>query len=352
MPILSIAIREGHCTGSSEFKAMERTLGKVSIIIPCCNEEGNILILYRRIIESLRGNRDYEIIYVDDGSSDNTLNNIVDLAKRDENVKYISFSRNFGHQNALKAGLDHAAGECVISMDADMQHPPELIGEMIEKWREGYDIVYTIRDDSSDQNVFKKMTSLLFYRMINWLANLKLYQGVADFRLLDSSVVRVIKNFNETFLFFRGLIEWIGFKQFGITYTPRERYSGRTKYSLRKMIAFALAGITSFSVKPLHLATLSGFLLSGLSGLYGLYALYIYFFTGRVIQGWTSVLVSVLFIGGFQLIILGIIGEYIGKMFIEGKKRPNYIKGGSRLAPPHAAFNYAPSRSHRLHHLQ
>lgn len=297
----------------------------VSIVVPCFNEEGNISLLYNKILNVLKENRNYEIIFIDDGSSDSTLTTIVELTKKDKNVKYISFSRNFGHQNALKAGLDYAGGDCVISIDADLQHPPEIINSMIDKWKDGYDIVYTVRDDSNDRRFFKKITSLFFYRLINWFAGFKLDQGVADFRLLSRDVVDVIRNLNESFLFMRGLVWWIGYKQCGIKYIPGKRYSGQTKYSLRKMIAFALAGITSFSIKPLHFATFSGFLLSGLSGLYGLYAIYVYLFTHKVIAGWTSVLVSVLFIGGFQLIVLGIIGEYIGKMFIEGKRRPNYI---------------------------
>lgn len=298
---------------------------KISIVVPCYNEEGNVQYLHDKIIAALEGHKEYELIFVDDGSSDNTLANIVALAEQNDKVTYVSFSRNFGHQNALKAGFDHASGDCVISMDADLQHPPELIGAMLEKWQEGYDIVYTVRDDSRDNHTFKKITSSIFYRLINSFANLKLNQGCADFRLLDRTVVEELKRINESVLFYRGLFGWLGFRQYGISYIPSERFSGTTKYSLRKMIAFALAGITSFSVKPLHFATLAGFALSGLATVYALYAVYIYFFTDTAVAGWTSVLASVLFIGGFQLIILGIIGEYIGKMFIEVKRRPHYI---------------------------
>ncbi|QEM70240.1 glycosyltransferase family 2 protein [Geobacter sp. FeAm09] len=298
---------------------------KISIVVPCYNEEGNIHYLHDRIIAALAGHEAYELILVDDGSSDRTLATIVALAERNDKVKYFSFSRNFGHQNALKAGFDHASGDCVISMDADLQHPPELIGAMLDKWREGYDIVYTVRDDSHDTHLFKKITSSFFYRFINSCANLNLAQGGADFRLLDRAVVDELKRINESVLFYRGLFGWLGFRQYGISYVPNERFSGATKYSLRRMVAFALAGITSFSVKPLHFATLAGFALSGLATLYALYALYVYFFTDTAVAGWTSVLASVLFIGGFQLIILGIIGEYIGKMFIEVKRRPHYI---------------------------
>jgi polyisoprenyl-phosphate glycosyltransferase len=304
----------------------------VSIIIPCLNEEGNIQRMYEKLIESIGGYCRCEIIFIDDGSSDNTLGHLIALAEKDLRVKYLSFSKNFGHQNAIKAGLDYASGDCVISMDADLQHPPELIGQMIAKWHEGYDIVYTIRDDSQDSTTLKKLTSSIFYRIMNACADLSIEQGAADFRLLDRSVVDVLARVNESVLFYRGLVGWIGFKQFGIKYLPHERYSGTTKYSLRKMIAFALSGITSFSVKPLHFATFVGFGLSGLSTLYALFAMYIYFFTNTAVAGWTSVMASVLFIGGFQLIILGIIGEYIGKMFIEVKKRPHYIVRKSNLS--------------------
>jgi polyisoprenyl-phosphate glycosyltransferase len=297
----------------------------ISIIIPCFNEEGNIQKLYQKLTESLLCYPSYEIVFIDDGSSDSTLEKISSLADQDQKVKYLSFSKNFGHQNAIKAGLDHASGDCVISMDADLQHPPELIGKLVDKWLEGYEIVYTMRDDSRDGNFLKKTTSSFFYRFINVVANLKLDQGAADFRLLDRNVVDVLGRLNESVLFYRGLIGWIGFKQCGIPYVPNQRHCGVTKYSFRKMIAFAVAGITSFSVKPLHIATVAGFTLSAFSTLYALYAIYIYVFTHQAIAGWASVLVSVLFIGGFQLIILGIIGEYIGKMFIEVKNRPHYI---------------------------
>lgn len=304
---------------------------RVSIVIPCYNEEGNIPLLHERLSRLLASQQDYEIIFVDDGSSDATLTRIWGLSQQDGRVRYISFSRNFGHQNALKAGLDGASGDCVISMDADLQHPPELIDRMLEKWREGYDIVYTIRDDSRDGNLFKKITSRLFYALINRFVDFKIERGAADFRLLDRRVVDVVRNFNESFLFFRGLMGWLGFRQFGISYTPGVRYAGHTKYSLRKMLSFALAGITSFSVKPLHFATVAGFLLSGMAALYALYAIYVYLFTNDAVAGWTSVLASVLFIGGFQLIILGIIGEYIGKMFVEIKGRPSYIVKESNM---------------------
>jgi dolichol-phosphate mannosyltransferase len=298
---------------------------KVSIVIPSYNEEDNINALVDRLVPILSHYSDYEILLVDDGSTDNTLEIIQRLSEQNDKVKYLSFSRNFGHQMALKAGLDHVTGDCVICMDADLQHPPELIGQLIEKWKEGYDIIYTVRGDVTNVPFLKRSTARLFYAFINSISNIKLDRGVADFRLLDRSVVEVFRNINESSLFIRGMVSWVGFKQCAIKYLPDNRFSGESKYSFKRMVSFALDGITSFSVKPLHLATLFGLAVSLLSFLYGLFAIFMNLFTHMVISGWTSVIVSVLFIGGLQLLMLGILGEYLGKLFIESKKRPIYI---------------------------
>jgi len=298
---------------------------KISVVIPAFNEEGNITILTEKLLEILENYGNYEILFVDDGSKDNTLNVLRDLIKKNNNIRYISLSRNFGHQNALKAGLDHAKGDCVITMDGDMQHPPELIPEMVEKWLDGYDIVYTLRDDDNETSWLKRKTSNLFYRLMNRISDVHVEKGAADFRLLDSSVVDVLKEVKEYYLFFRGLTSWAGFRQIALHYKPNKRHSGETKYSIRRMIGFALTGITSFSLKPLRLSILLGTFFAFLAFLYGIYAIIMKFFTNQALPGWASVLVSVLFIGGFQLIVLGIIGEYIGKMFMESKHRPHYI---------------------------
>ncbi|MEE8575172.1 MAG: glycosyltransferase family 2 protein [Thermodesulfobacteriota bacterium] len=310
---------------------------KISLVIPCLNEEGNILSLYEGVKASLKGHSSYEIIFIDDGSRDATLANIVKLAATDKKVKYISFSRNFGHQMALKAGLEYSTGDVVISMDADLQHPPELIPEMIEKWKEGYDIVYTIRDDTGGEggggggSMLKNATGRVFYSVINWLADFNMERGVADFRLIDRAVVDELRKFNESSLFYRGLVSWVGYRQTGISYCPGRRLSGATKYTFGAMFKLAAAGITSFSVKPLHVATIAGFLLSALSIVYAFYALAVYFFTDTAVSGWTSVLASILFIGGFQLIMLGILGEYIGKIFIETRRRPGFLVKGTNI---------------------
>ena len=297
----------------------------ISIVIPCYNEEGNIKVLYEKTKSCLH-NKTVEFIFVDDNSSDSTLSILENLSKTDTSVKFISFSRNFGHQNALKAGLDNATGDCVISMDADLQHPPEMLPELIDKWLEGYDIVYTLRKDVENTSFFKKITSSLFYKLMNRFSEVEIKEGSADFRLLDRKIVDILKNdFSEFHLFYRGLISWVGFKQIGVEYIPHKRFSGTTKYSIGKMFSFAVNGITSFSIKPLKFAILLGIFISIISVFYALYVLYIAIFTNTAVEGWTSVILSVLFIGGINMILLGIIGEYIGKMYLENKKRPHFL---------------------------
>lgn len=297
----------------------------ISVVIPAYNEESNIEPLINSLNNQLKKYKDYEIILVDDGSKDNPLIKIKLLSENDEHIKYISFSRNFGHQKALKAGIDYSQGNCTISMDADMQHPPELIDQMITKWNDGFDVVYTIRKDTKDTGIMKKWTSEKFYNLINLLSDVYIPPGSADFRLLDKKVVQVVKEFEENWLFLRGIISWLGFKQTGIEYYVKPRLSGHSTYSIVKMISFAIHGITSFSILPLRIATLIGIFFSTISFFYVVYAIYIKLFTNYAIEGWTSTLISILFIGGIQLTSLGIIGEYIGKMFIETKHRPAYV---------------------------
>jgi polyisoprenyl-phosphate glycosyltransferase len=266
-----------------------------------------------------------ELIFVDDGSSDGSLEVIRQLNARDPRVKYISFSRNFGHQQALKAGIDHAWGDAVIMMDSDMQHPPAMLPQLISRWEEGNDVVYTVRKEDPTLGTVKKQTSRGFYRWMNRLSGLKLEEGTADFRLIDKRVADEVRKMNDPYLFLRGLIPWMGFKQYRIEYTPDKRHSGETKYSFWRMLKFAINGITSFSVKPLHLATLLGLFISTLAFIYGIYAVCMHLFTDETITGWASIMASVLFIGGIQLVILGIIGEYLGKIYMQLKNRPNYI---------------------------
>ena len=297
----------------------------VSVVIPCYNEQDNIGSIYSKLTEVLASYEQYELLFVDDGSSDLTLQKVISLAETDPRIHYLSLSRKFGHQQALKAGLDHASGDCVISLDADLQHPPSLIPELIAKWQQGYDVVNTIRGELKSRPLLKRITSGLFYKSINKLSSVEINAGMADFRLLDRKVVDALKHFNENYLFLRGLIPWLGFNQTAVNFQPAERNSGSTKYRFSRMLKLGLDGVTSFSNKPLYLSIFIGSMIAAVAFLYGLYAVYIHFFTESALPGWTSITASVLFIGGIQLIMLGIIGIYLCKLFIENKRRPNYL---------------------------
>nr|WP_315028067.1 glycosyltransferase family 2 protein [uncultured Chryseobacterium sp.] len=301
---------------------------KVSIVIPAHNEEGNVALVHEKIKEvfSELKNYNFEIIFVNDGSRDNTQQKLEELSQEYEEVKFIEFSRNFGHQPAVKAGMDHAFGNAVISMDGDLQHPPELIPEMIKKWEEGYDIVYTVRTYPKQISYFKRKTSDVFYKLLSSLSDVNLTKGGgSDFRLMDANAVQAMRDFKEDDLFLRGLTSWMGYKQTGIDFIAGERMAGESSYNLKKMLKFAFTGITAFSVKPLYLAAYLGFIFSVLSVIgYAAYVVYA-FVVGTEISGWASLIMTIVFFGGLQLIILGIIGIYLGKIFKQVKERPNYI---------------------------
>ncbi|NBW27141.1 MAG: glycosyltransferase [Flavobacteriaceae bacterium] len=299
---------------------------KISVVIPSFNEEGNIKIIVKALNEVLQNlNYRYELIFVDDGSSDKTLRILQEISANDSNVFYIELSRNFGHQNALKAGLDLASGDCIITMDGDMQHPPEMIPKLIEKWEEGYDIVYTRRLEDKNLSPFKKITSKYFYKFINSISEIKIEEGTADFRLMDKKVSTVFFAFSENELFIRGLVNWVGFNQFAIDYIPSKRFSGNSKYTVKKMMQFAIKGITSFSIRPLYISIFLGISLFFFSLLF--YILYVFYsiYYGHVISGWASVIFTIVIFGGLNLIVLGIIGVYVGKLFMQSKQRPNYL---------------------------
>jgi dolichol-phosphate mannosyltransferase len=299
---------------------------KISIVIPSFNEEGNIKIIVNALNEVLQKlNYRYELLFVDDGSSDKTLRILQEISAADSNVFFIELSRNFGHQNALKAGLDLASGDCIITMDGDMQHPPELIPLLIQKWEEGYDIVYTRRLEDKKLPAFKKITSKYFYKFINYISEIKIEEGTADFRLMDKKVATVFFAFSENELFIRGLVNWVGFNQFAIDYKPADRFSGNSKYTVKKMMQFALKGITSFSIRPLYISIFLGISIFFLSLLF--YILYVFYsiYFGHVISGWASVIFTIVIFGGLNLIVLGIIGVYVGKLFMQSKQRPNYL---------------------------
>lgn len=298
---------------------------KISVIIPVCNEKGNVPLMIDALVAVLDTlPYQYNITFVDDGSNDGTTEVLKEAASKNKNVFFIHLSKNFGHQNALKAGLDYSDGDAVISLDGDLQHPPALIPELIKHWEAGNDIVYTIRKDHMEIPAMKRRTSNMFYGLMNRLSDIDIEAGTADFRLMDKRVVEVCRNFSEMDLFWRGLVKWIGFKQIGIEYEPAERKFGKSKYTYKKMMQFALRGITSFSIKPLSIAIYLGFTFSLLSLLYIPYVLYSLWF-GHPVSGWASMIVTIVFFGGLQLMILGIIGMYLGKLFMQSKHRPHYV---------------------------
>lgn len=298
---------------------------KISVVVPVYNEAANIPVLYEELSAQLSSlPYSCEFVFVDDGSTDGSLQVLKELAKRDGNVYYIELSRNFGHQYALKAGLDVSNGDCVVSMDCDLQHPPEVVVELIKKWEEGYDVVYTRRFPNNNLSWLKRKTSSLFYYLMDKISDLKLESGTADFRLMSRNVLNAFAHLNESELFIRGLVKWAGFKQTAIDYEPRERYSGQTKYNLKKMMSFAFRGITSFSVRPLQMIAYLGIILFLISMILVPYAL-ISYIMGKAVSGWTSLMISVIFFGSLQLLMTGVLGLYISKLVIQSKQRPHYF---------------------------
>lgn len=300
---------------------------KISIIIPAYNEEKNLTAIHQKLqnIFSNLSNYSYEIIFVNDGSKDNTQEKLEELASEFYEVKFIEFSRNFGGQVALKAGLDNACGDAAITLDADLQHPPELIPEMISKWENGCDIINMTRTYSTNTSLFKRKSSDYFYLILSKISDIEMKKGESDFKLIDKSVLKVIKRFNEDSLFLRGLYRWIGFKQIYIQYESAERNAGETNYNSTKLFRLAISGITSFSEKPLHIATYLGILFTVLSVVFFTFDVVTSLIYNRAISGWSSIIVAIVFFGGMQMSILGIIGLYIGKVFKQVKDRPSYI---------------------------
>jgi dolichol-phosphate mannosyltransferase len=299
---------------------------RYSIIAPCWNEEGNLPELYNRLKEVVDKIDDiWELILVNDGSTDRTGEVMKQLHAKDPRVHYIQFARNFGHQIAVTAGMDYAQGEAVILIDADLQDPPELILEMIKKWKDGYDVVYAVRSERKGETWFKLLTARLFYRLIYRITDVNIPLDTGDFRLMDRKVVNQMKKMKEHHRFIRGLTSWVGFKQTGVYYVRDERFTGETKYPLRRMIRLAITAITGFSIFPLQLATFMGFVTAGLSGLFILAAIVARLSGSQAFAGQATTLVMVLFLGSIQLISLGIIGEYLGRIYDEVRGRPLYI---------------------------
>ncbi len=298
----------------------------LSVVVPLYNEEKIIPELCERLSRNAALITDnYELILVNDGSKDNTFLNIKAQATKNDKIKYIQLSRNFGHQLALSAGLRFAKGACIIIIDGDLQDPPELFPELYAKYKEGYAVVAAKRSKRKGESIFKKVTAKLFYKLLAKLTSVDIPLDVGDYRLIDRKVVDVLNDMPEQHKFLRGQIAWLGFKQTEILFERDERKYGKTSYSIRKMMRFAMDGISAFSHVPLRFATTSGFIVSFFTFIVILYALYSKFILNRAITGWTSLIISSMFIGGIQLICIGIIGEYIGRINSDVRKRPLFI---------------------------
>ncbi len=305
---------------------------ELSVVIPIYNEELIIDELYKQLSESVsKITSDYELIFVNDGSRDNSFSKISQLAAVDKKVFFINFSRNFGHQIAVTAGIDSCSGNAIVIIDGDLQDPPELIRDMYSKHKEGFEVVYARRTDRKGESWFKKMTAKLFYRILRKSTNIDIPIDTGDFRLIDRKVADYLKLMPEQNKFLRGQIAWLGFRQTHVLFAREKRKFGKTGYSFSKMLHFAMDGITSFSDKPLTLVTRSGFFISFLSFIIILYAIYSHYFLNRTITGWTSLIISSMFVGGIQLISIGIIGEYISRINKNVLNRPLYIVESSNL---------------------
>lgn len=302
-----------------------------SIVIPIYNEREGLNALFERVkgvIDAIDG--DAEAILVNDGSRDGSTEGLDELCARDRRFKALHLSRNFGHQVAITAGLEWARGDTVTVMDADLQDPPELIHEFIKKWKEGFQVVYAVRRTREGETAFKLATAKAFYRIIHRLTNVDIPVDTGDFRLMDRRAVEAFLKMPERHRFVRGMIAWVGFQQVGIPYDRASRVFGETHYPFKKMLKFALDGITSFSIFPLQIASYVGFLTAVASFCAIAYILYLKFLTDRTVQGWTSLMVVVLFLGGVQLLALGILGEYLGRTYDESRRRPLYLVGRTR----------------------
>jgi dolichol-phosphate mannosyltransferase len=298
----------------------------LSVIVPCYNEEAVIEHTHARLEAALRGiTADFEIIYVDDGSRDRTPELLAGLQRSHSQVRVLRLSRNFGHQIAVSAGLDYASGDAVVLIDADLQDPPEVIAGMVEKWREGFQVVYGVRSERSGETRFKLWTARAFYRLINKLSEVPIPLDTGDFRLMDRAVVDALKRMREKHRMLRAMTSWVGFRQVALPYERAERFAGESKYPLRKMLAFALDGIISFSAIPLKVVTMVGLTFSALSVIGIIYALVMRLLTDNWVEGWTLIFITLLLIGGLQFLFLGVLGEYVGRIYSEAKDRPLFL---------------------------
>jgi dolichol-phosphate mannosyltransferase len=303
---------------------------ELSVIIPIFNEAAVIDELRRRLAEVMgkldSSVRSWEVIFIDDGSRDASLEKLREMAAQEPRFKVVSFARNFGHQMAITAGVDMADGDAVVIMDADLQDPPEVVGEMIERWRQGFDVVYGVRKSRAGETIFKRMTAAAFYRLLKWmLGGVSIPVDAGDFRLMSRPVVLTLRALRERHRFVRGMVAWVGFKQSPLYYDREARFAGETKYPFSKMLRFALDAITSFSVLPLRLASWLGVGAALVAIVYALFVVYVRVFLGGVVQGWTTIMIAVALGTSAQLFMTGILGEYIGRIYEEIKRRPLYI---------------------------
>jgi len=297
-----------------------------SIVVPVYNEEEVIHETYRRLKNVMISTGEhYELIFVNDGSSDRTADILKGYSETDPSVILLDFSRNFGHQIAITAGMDYSRGKAVVVIDADLQDPPELILEMIEKWKQGYDVVYAKRTERKGETLFKKQAAKMFYRLLQSMTDIDIPLDTGDFRLMDRKVCDQMNSLQEKNRFVRGLVSWVGFKQIAVEYERDERFAGESKYPLKKMLKLSMDGITSFSYKPLKLASIAGAAFSTIGFIYLLVVLYLKLFTHSTIPGWSSLIVIQLFFSSIILFILGMMGEYVGRIYDESKHRPLYI---------------------------
>ena len=300
----------------------------LSIVIPCYNEQEVLTETFSQLEKFCIQAEGVciELIFVDDGSKDNTREMLLDYARRNKRVRVIGFARNFGHQTAVSAGIDAAAGDAVVLIDADLQDPPAVIHEMLKKWREGFDVVYGMRTERAGESAFKLATARGFYKVLNYFSDVPIPLDTGDFRLMSRAVVETLRAMPEQTRFVRGMVSWVGFRQCALPYKRAERFAGSTKYPLRKMISFAVDGVLSFSRKPLQFSIGLGMLVAASSLAALIYAYYVRLFTdANLVDGWTSLIVAILFIGGVQLICIGILGEYIGRIHHETQGRPLYV---------------------------
>jgi polyisoprenyl-phosphate glycosyltransferase len=314
-----------------------RRMPTLSVVAPLYNEEGNVAELVRRLRASADGAPGidaYEIVLVDDGSTDRTAELLLSQAAADPRLVIVRLSRNFGHQLAATAGLDIARGDAVVLIDADLQDPPELIPALVERWHAGFDVVYAVRRKRKGESAFKIWTARMFYRMNQRLTKVSIPVDAGDFRLMSRRVVNALKAIRERHRFIRGLVSWVGYPQTAVEYDRDSRFSGETKYPLSKMLRFAVDGITSFSDVPLRFASYFGFIVSGVAFVVGIFEIGLRIFTGYNLPGYTSLIFAVLFLGGVQLIGIGILGEYIGRIYEEIKARPLYLVRDVERAVP------------------